>query len=43
MREYGGGIWLLMARSEWEIDGTKCERKRKEGIWGDDDGDESEV
>ena len=30
MREYGGGIWLLMARSEWEIDGTKCERKRKE-------------
>ena len=41
MREYGGGIWLLMARSEWEIDGTKCERKRKEGNWGDDDGDES--
>merc|ERR1711911_447799 len=34
-------MWLLMARSEWEIDGTKCERKRKEGNWGDDDGDES--
>ena len=43
MREYGGGIWLLMARSEWEIDGTKWERKRKEGNWGDEDGDESEV